>query len=131
MHFPFPYLTQKRFRFFWPQVVDLSLCTRQQLVGRIFFLYFGVSCFICIVWPCSGTFWLSFLSPIYFWYISSCYVIRFVCGYHFRIFSYRWVPMRFTFLSSFIYCFSFYPHFSSRLCISFRISWGVTYFITD
>ena len=42
------------------------LCIVCRLVGWIFFRYFGMPCFVCIVWPCPGTFWVSLLSAISF-----------------------------------------------------------------
>ena len=119
---------------FLPSVVDLSLCTVYQLVDRIFSCYFGMSSFVCIVWPCLSTFWV-FLLFLIFWFISSSCIVRLVCGCLFRVCSFHWVPVCFTSLCSFACCqflyLSFWPHFLSRFCISVQISLVYTYFITD
>ena len=47
-------------------VVHLSSCFLRLLIGRIFFHYFGKSCFAYIGWFCPSIFRFSFLSPIFF-----------------------------------------------------------------
>ena len=47
-------------------VVDFSLCTFHQSVSRIFFRYFGMSCFVSIDWLGPGIFWVFLLSSISF-----------------------------------------------------------------
>ena len=105
-------------------VVDKSKCTLHQIVGRIFFRCFGMSSFVCIIWPCLVTLWVSLLWPI----------VRFVCGCYFL----DHIPLGFVcfaFLSSFavhsFFNLPFYPHFPSRFYISFQISLGDSYLITD
>ena len=94
-------LLQNFVLFHFYSVVDLSLNTLQ-LVGRIFFYYFGMFCFVCIVWL--STFLRLFCQ--YLWFISFRCVVRLVCSCLLRAFSFHWVPICFTFLSNFV-CFIF------------------------
>ena len=92
MFFLSPYFTPKLLSF--ASGPYLSLYSFYQTVDKSLFVYFGVSYFVCIVWPCSGIFWVSFLSTI-----SS---VLFCCL--FVVFSFLWVPVCFTFHSNFAYC---------------------------
>ena len=46
-------------------VVDMALPILPQIVGRIFFVFFGTSCFIYIVWSCLGIFLVFLLSSVF------------------------------------------------------------------
>ena len=87
-------------------VVGLSSCILNLLVGRIFFSYFGISCFICIVWPCPGIFWVSLLLPISF--DSSLKLNSQTCLlYCFGLFIPEY-PRMFSLQSTFAFCRSFF-----------------------
>ena len=68
-----------------PPVADLSLYTLYQPVGGIFFGYFKMSSFDCIVWTCQGTFWVFLFFANIFWFISSICIVRLVCGCFFPL----------------------------------------------
>ena len=65
--------------FLLPPVVDLSLCTLNQLVGRIFFYNFGMFCFClyCLILPYYLLSLPSFANI--FWFISSSCAVKLVC----------------------------------------------------
>ena len=58
-------------------IVGMFLCHLLQFVGRVFFRCFGMSCFVCIIFPFLEIFLilLSFAST--FWFISSTYILFF------------------------------------------------------
>ena len=47
-------------------VIGFSLSILPLLVSRIFFHYFGMSCFVWIAWSCFGIFWVFLLFPMFF-----------------------------------------------------------------
>ena len=107
MFFPFPYFTPFFFCF---------SCIRFLICPDTFFTILFVE-FLLLFWKAPlclycmtlSQYLLSLLSfANIFWFISSNCVIRLVCYCLFGIFSFYWVPVRFTFLSSFDCCRSFF-----------------------
>ena len=83
-------------------IVGMSSCILHWLVGRYFFHYFGMSCFVFIAWPCLGIFWVSILLPI------SC--LLFCFG-----FSITTHPRVFPFHTKITCCRSFFTYPSSHI----------------
>ena len=90
--------------FLLPLVVNLSLFTLPQSIGRIFFHNFWIPHFIYIAWSCPGTFlvFCQYLLLYFFQlYCQTCQCLSFGCLF------FCWVPVYFTFLSTFTCCHSF------------------------
>ena len=105
-------------------VVGFYSCILHLLVGIVFYCYFGMSCFVCIIWSYLGIFWVSLLSsipfdlflPVVFVSVVYCFVL---------LFSFQHITMCFSFLSIFA-CFAVFftyssePNFPSHFCSAFR-----------
>ena len=78
---------------------DLFLCNLHQPVGRIFFLDFYVLFYL--YWFTLSLYLLSFSFFANIFLFIPSYVFRLVCSCLFVVFSFRWVPVYFTFLRCF------------------------------
>ena len=89
MFFPSLYFTSKLFCLFCLWLLICLLLT----IGWVFFRYFKISGFVSIFWCCpfESYFFHQFLL-IYF------FQVWLFCSYLFAVFSFRWVPLCYTFL---------------------------------
>ena len=75
-----------------PPIVHLYSYFLHRFVCRIFFLYFGRSCFACISWFCPGIFWVPLHSWI-FWGLFLSISLSFLSHFPSSFSIYVWVPL--------------------------------------
>ena len=82
----FSILYSKIILLFLLPVADLSFCILYLPICWMFFRYLGMSCFVCIFWPCLGIFLNLNSSTNIFWFIYSICVVWLVRCCHFFLF---------------------------------------------
>ena len=101
------------------------------LYQRYKFLVFIIIIKFCLYYLTLFLYFLSLISfTNIFWFISSSCVVIFVCSCLFGVFSFSWVPVCFTFLSSFACYRSFFICPSSLIShpyfiVLFGFRWGI------
>ena len=80
--------------------VDLFLCILNRLARKIFFRYFGRSCFMYYLTLCHCHLWLTSFANI-FWSFTTSGIVRLVCCGLFVVFSFHRVLVYFSFLRTF------------------------------
>ena len=110
-------------------------CPLHQPVSRISFCYFGMSCFLCIIWRSLGTFSVFLLSQIYFVFFLSLTFRDLSNDFFWRYFLLIEFPNFFTFYGSFVCCLSFFVYFCPSRLISqpdfeflFGFLWGIQFY---
>ena len=93
----------------------------------------GMSCFVCIAWPCLVIFWVSFLSPIIF-NLPPCVLSKFTIvlfwSFHPNICLHVFSSLELSLVVTNPYLF-FWSNFPCRFCISAQIPSGNQYSLLE